>query len=233
MKRLVYTIFAAILLFAATLKVSAQTEETRQVSGFNSLAAGGPFNVHVKINGTESLKISGNADVIKDIETEVKDGKLAIRFKNDAEWRHHNSSKIDIEVTAKLLSSLSNAGSGNIKVDGEVSGDNVNVTLSGSGMITSAVKSGKLHAVISGSGSIHLNGTANESDLVVTGSGQFMAKELKTTSASTKITGSGSIYIAAEKNISSRITGSGNVVYSGSATVDSKTTGSGSVRKAD
>jgi hypothetical protein len=233
MKRLVYTIFAAMLVVAATLKVSAQSEETRQVSGFNSLSSGGPFNVHVKIDGTESLKISGNADVIKDIETEVKDGKLAIRFKKDSEWKHNNSSKIDIEVTAKSLSSLVNAGSGNMKVDGEVSGDNVNVALSGSGMITSAVKSGKLHAVISGSGSIHLNGTANESDLVITGSGRFMAKELKTGLASTKITGSGNIYITAEKNISSHITGSGNVIYSGSATVDSKTTGSGSIHRAN
>jgi hypothetical protein len=120
MKRLVYSIFAAMLVFAATLKVSAQSEETRQVSGFNSLASGGPFNVHVKINGTEGLKISGNADVIKDIETEVKDGKLSIKFKKDSEWKHNNSSKIDIEVTAKSLSSLVNAGSGNMKVAAKV-----------------------------------------------------------------------------------------------------------------
>jgi len=233
MKRLVYTLFAAMLVFAATLKVSAQAEETRQVSGFNSLASGGPFNVHVKINGTESLKISGNADVIKDIETEVKDGKLSIKFKKEAEWKHHDSGKIDIEVTAKSLSSLINAGSGNIKVDGEVSGDNVDVVLSGSGVITSAVKSGKLHAVISGSGSIHLNGTADDSKIVISGSGDVIAKELKTGSAAVTISGSGNAYFAADKTISSVITGSGSVVYSGNATVKSKTAGSGSVHKAN
>jgi hypothetical protein len=82
MKRISNTIFAAILLFAATLTASAQTEESRQVSGFNSIASSGPFNVHVNINGTESLKISASSEIMSEIETVVEDGKLEIKFKH-------------------------------------------------------------------------------------------------------------------------------------------------------
>jgi hypothetical protein len=233
MKRFSYTILATLVIFATTLKASAQNE-TRQVSGFTSLASSGPFNVHVNINGTESLKISADAKIIEDIETVVEGGKLEIKFKHNHRWNDDSERSIDIYVTAKSLSALTNAGSGSIKVEGTVSGDNVSVVLSGSGDIESSVKSGNLHATISGSGTIHLNGSADETKVTITGSGEVKAKELKTGSASVLITGSGSAYFTADKTVSAHIVGSGNVVYSGSATItDSRTVGSGSVSKAD
>ena len=234
MKRITYGIFAAMLVIAATLKASAQSEETRHVSGFNSLTSSGPFDVHVNINGTESLKISANRDIISEIETVVEDGKLEIKFKHHNDWNHDHIGNIDVYVTAKSLSSLVNAGSGSIKVEGVVSGSNVDVVLSGSGDIESAVKSERLHATISGSGSIHLKGSAEDTKVTITGSGEMQGKQLKTSSASVMIAGSGSAYFSADKTVSAHIVGSGSVVYSGNASVtDSKTVGSGSVSKAD
>lgn len=225
--------FAAVLLLAATLKVSAQSEESRQVSGFHGIASAGPFDVHVKIDGTESLKISASSDIMGEIETKVEDGKLEIKLKHH-DWGRNHIGRIDIYVTAKSLSSLANAGSGSIKVDGVISGENVTINLSGSGSIFSAVKSGNFHASISGSGSMHLSGSASETKLSIAGSGEMNAKEFKTGSASVAIAGSGSAYFAAEKEISASIVGSGNVVYTGSATISSnKTIGSGRVSKAD
>jgi len=96
MKKIIYTIFAVILIAAATLKASAQSDETRQVSGFSSIASYGPFNIHVKIDGTESLKISASTDVIKEMETVVEDGKLKIKFKTHIQWNEENYGKIDI-----------------------------------------------------------------------------------------------------------------------------------------
>jgi len=234
MKKIVYSVFTAILLIAAVLKVSAQSEQTRQVSGFNSIASGGPFDVHVKINGTESLKLKASPDIINEIETVVEGGKLKIRFKHHHEWNNENTGRIDVYVTAKSLSGVDNAGSGSIKIDGTVNGENVRLNLSGSGDITSSVKSGDLHISISGSGSIHLNGNANDANISIAGSGELMGKELVTGSASVSIAGSGSAYFAANKTVSASIVGSGNVIYSGNATTgDVRTIGSGRVSKSE
>ena len=222
-----------ILLVIATLKLSAQSEQTRQVSGFNSIASAGPFNVHVKINGTESLKINAGSNIINEIETVVESGKLEIKFKHHHEWNYENTGRIDVYVTAKSLSALYNAGSGSIKVDGELRGDAVNIQLSGSGDIASAVKSADIHIAVSGSGSIHLNGSSGNANVSIAGSGEMLGKEFKTGSASISITGSGNVYLVANKDISARIIGSGSVIYSGNASVDSKTIGSGRVTKAD
>jgi cytoskeletal protein CcmA (bactofilin family) len=235
MKRFFYTLFAAILVFVATSTASAQSEQTRQVSGFTSLASSGPFRVHVNINGTESLKLSGKSEILDKIETVVEDGKLEIKFKNHHNWNgDEDEGEIDVYVTAKSLSALANAGSGSIKVDGNLSGERVSIVLSGSGDIESSVKTAELHANISGSGSIHLNGSADAAKVNIAGSGEMNARDLKTNTASVMITGSGNAYFTADKTVSAHIVGSGNVVYSGNASItDSRTVGSGNVSKAD
>ncbi len=233
MKKIAYSILAAVMIIAGTLNASAQSEETRQVSGFNSIGSSGPFDVHVKIDGTESLKISASSNVISEIETVVENGGLNIKFKHH-NWNHGDLGKIDIYVTAKSLSALANAGSGSIKIDGALTGEKVNITLSGSGEISSAIKSDGLRVAISGSGSVHLSGNSSEASVQIAGSGELKGKELKTGSLSASITGSGTAYITAEKSVSAHIVGSGNVIYSGSAVIaESKTIGSGSVSKAD
>lgn len=230
MKRTAYAIAAGILLLVATLNVSAQPAETRQVSGFNIVASSGPFDVHININGTESLKISAAANIISEIETPVENGTLKIRFKRHHNWNHNHIGRIDVYITAKSLSALVNSGSGSIRVQGAVKGNDVRVVLSGSGDISSSVNSQKLEAIISGSGSIHLNGNSSETKVVISGSGEMNGKLLKTGSASVTITGSGNAYFEADRSVSAHIVGSGNVVYTGSAAItDSHTIGSGRV----
>lgn len=228
------TLFIITLVaIVATLKVNAQSGQSRSVSDFHSISSSGPFNVFVKIDGTESLKIDAEPDIINEIETYVEDGNLKIKFKHHDDWNHENVGKVDIYITAKSLSALKNAGSGNIKVEGELNGDKVSLSLSGSGDITSKVKSTELHIALSGSGSIHLDGKADDTNISIAGSGEFLGKELKSSSASISIAGSGNAYINAEKELSAKIAGSGNVVYSGNASVDTRTVGSGRVSKAE
>ncbi len=236
MKKITYSILAVFLFIAAATPVSAQSEQKREVSGFNSIGSAGPFNVHVKIDGTESLKLTGDAAILNEIETFVKGEKLVIQFKHEYDREHgsDNAEGINIYVTAKSLSALTNAGSGTTTVDGVLSGDNVKLMLSGSGSITSSVKSEDLHIAISGSGSVHVNGSTGTANISIAGSGELKGKELKTNTASVSIAGSGNAYLTAENSISGHIAGSGNVVYSGNAKVsDSHTVGSGRVTKAN
>ena len=233
MKNSIYTSLVALFIIVS-LQVSAQTvtEQTRQVSGFSSLASSGPFNVHVKLNGTESLKISADDALINDIETTVIEETLTIRFKKGFK-RDKSSNKIDVYVTAKNLKALVNSGSGSINVDGTINTNNFSAVLSGSGSISSDIKTKELRAVISGSGSINITGSASEASVTVSGSGNMRAKDLGTESTSATVTGSGNVYVAATKTVNARIIGSGQVVYSGDAKVQSSTIGSGKVTKAN
>jgi hypothetical protein len=230
MKRLSYLILSAAMLSLISIKASAQSQ-TRSVSGFSSIASAGPFNVYVKLDGNESVKVEADADIINDIETVVEGNTLKIRFK-DREYRHHNIHKAEVYVEAKSLNALLNSGSGGVKVDGTINTESFKAVLSGSGNISASVKSGDLHAVISGSGNIKLSGSAEDANFVITGSGEISGKELKTNSVTATITGSGNVYVQADKSVTGRITGSGSVIYSGSASdINSRTVGSGRVTR--
>ncbi|RKR85582.1 putative autotransporter adhesin-like protein [Mucilaginibacter gracilis] len=216
---------------AGSLSTALAGNQTRSVSGFSSIASSGAFNIHVKIDGTETLKITAPDDIINEIETIVENGTLKIKNKNEHFWNSDNykNQKVDVYITAKSLSTLINSGSGSIKVDGTIGTSKFRAVLSGSGSISTGVKADDVSAVISGSGSINLNGKTNSASLVITGSGSMNGKNLNTQTSSIVISGSGDVYISADKQLSSRIVGSGSVQYSGNATVNSTKIGSGSV----
>ena len=228
-----YTGFLIVAALGWMGSATAQQEQVRSVSGFNSVGNAGSFAVHVKINGTESLKIDGaDAETLAKIETNVTGGDLEIRWKKGSEPHHYNG-RIDVYVTAKSLSAIACSGSGSTDVDGMLKGGDVEVALSGSGSITSAVDAGKLGISISGSGAVRLKGKAGTSNITISGSGKLSADGLSTDVAEMLISGSGDTYITVNKTISANIAGSGSVHYSGSGTVSSvKTAGSGRVSRA-
>ncbi|MBS1524567.1 MAG: DUF2807 domain-containing protein [Bacteroidetes bacterium] len=236
MKRIVFILFPA-LLFTAAINVSAQQTQTRQVSGFHAIASGGSFDVHVRLDGNESVKVTAESGIMNEIETVVEDGTLKIRFKDHHRWYRddsENRGKIEVDVEAKSLDALTNSGSGSLRVEGTISAENFRATLSGSGDMSASIKSGDVHAVISGSGSIKLSGSSNDAQFVITGSGEMDCKRLKTSSVNATVTGSGNIYVEADKSIVAHITGSGGIIYTGSASnIISHTTGSGRVSRGD
>jgi hypothetical protein len=227
-----YTSLILVAALGLIGRVSAQQEQVRQVSGFDKVSTGGSFAVHVKINGTESLKIDGaDAQELAKIETKVTNGQLEIRWMRGSEPHNYNG-RIDVYVTAKSLSGLSNAGSGSMDVDGVAKGGSVEVDLSGSGSITATVNADKLDVVISGSGRTTLKGKASSTHIDIAGSGKLSADGLTTDVADARISGSGDTYITVNKTISASIVGSGCVHYSGAATIGSvSTVGSGRVRR--
>ncbi len=202
-------------------------------SGFHRVANAGPFSVHVKLGGTESLVLKGDANYLNEIETVVTDGgTLEVRWKDRTE-PHHYSGRIDVYVTAKALDGLVCSGSGTLEVEGVVSGGNISVMLSGSGDIVSAIDASNLKVSMSGSGNIRLKGKAAQANISISGSGKLSADGLSTDDAEVSIAGSGDIYIKANKTISADIVGSGSVYYSGTATISSvRTIGSGRISRA-
>lgn len=230
------TLFLTLVLMVAGASqmafAKAFADQNRSVSGFTGIASSGSFHVYVKIDGTESVKVNADDAIIDKIETVVENGTLKIRFKKEFGWNDHGNKKADIYVTAKSLSSLVNSGSGSIRVDGVADASTFKVVLSGSGSISTAVKATKIDGAISGSGNINLNGSTVNASVAISGSGSFDAKGLKTESTKVSISGSGDVYINAEKELSASLIGSGSVRYTGNAAVHTSKMGSGSVSKA-
>ncbi|MXV16050.1 head GIN domain-containing protein [Hufsiella ginkgonis] len=212
------------------IKHTPSDSETRQVSGFHGIASGGSFNVTVNIGSQESLKIEGDSEVLAKIETVVEKGILVIRTKRGMNWGW-NTGKVNVYVTARSLSTLTCSGSGSITVEDRLKSAELNTVVSGSGSIRLSADTKDYNAVISGSGSISIAGSATDASILVSGSGGFRGSDFSTSSTSVKVSGSGSVHVAAEKTLDAKLSGSGSVRYSGNAQVSMVKSGSGSVKK--
>lgn len=204
---------------------------TRSVSGYNGVECNGPFNVEVKIDGTETLRLDVDADILNDIESKVEGGVLKVQMKHH--WRNHsNVKRANIYITAKQLNYLGNGGSGNMVLEGTVTGSNAKLALSGSGNLRAAVKSGAVQLHLSGSGGIITKGSAGDAEVHISGSGNVDARGLTTQKVDASISGSGGVEIVANQTVSASISGSGGVEFSGNASIgETHYSGSGRVNK--
>ncbi len=221
---------ASILITVSSKKKA--SDETRQVSGFSGISSSGSFNVYITMGNTESLRLEGDPEVLKEIETNVEDGVLKIRNKKGSKnFNWGNNSKVNIYINAKSLSSLALSGSGNIKVEGVVKANQLSNALSGSGGISLNMDVKSYTGTISGSGEIKVKGKADNAKISVNGSGDFEGDGLRTSVANVKISGSGDVSVNADKTLNVGMSGSGNVRYGGKAEVNSTASGSGHISK--
>ena len=210
-----------------------QTQEERQLGSFKGVAISGPIKAFVKMGNEEKIRLEGDPDAVAQLITEIKDGILIIRPKTKwKDWnRKFDNSRVTAHITAKKLSSVTMSGSGSVEVQGPVNSTSLATTLSGSGAMKVPANVNSLTALISGSGNIEISGKANDASITINGSGNFKGNALTVEVAKTKISGSGSIYVKANKKIDAVTSGSGTVYYTGDPTIEKRVVGSGDVRR--
>lgn len=233
MKKHLSAILTLVCVFFMFTSATAQTT-TRTVSGYTGIECNGPFNVTIKIDGTESLTLDVDADAEKDVITKVEDGVLKVELKGG--WKKHRDIKrANIYISAKSLNYLGSGGSGNaVLAVGTITGQRAKIEVSGSGNLTAAVKAESILIGVSGSGNAKLSGSGNNTRISVSGSGEVNAKALQVNTVDASISGSGSIRITANQSVPARISGSGSLQYSGNAKIINEShSGSGRIEKAD
>lgn len=180
----------------------------------------------------ESLRLEGDDEVIKEIETVVENGILKIRNKKNDHWNWRSAKgKVTIFITAKALNSITLSGSGNINVNGLVKASRLTNTLSGSGSISLTADAEEYIGTISGSGEIEVRGNADKASIKIGGSGDFEGQNFKTSVADIQVSGSGNVKISVDKTLNAAVSGSGDILYSGNAKVSKTKSGSGSISR--
>ena len=226
----------AIILLVFTLAVvqARADEQTRKVDPFTEISLRIGANVHLEQGAKQNLEIVAKPSTLEEIITEVKDGKLIIRFPNkNYLWSAFQPGDITIYITTPEINGLGVSGSGDIIAEDEIKTKILDMAVSGSGNIRlSELSAERVKSTISGSGNIVVAGKLPAQDLsiVISGSGNFKGLDYRADDVSIKIVGAGNAGIEANKNLYVRLAGSGNVTYKGKPLVDQGVTGSGSVK---
>jgi len=224
-------VILAMVVNTAFSRSQSGDKETRNVSGFSKVSFGVSGDLYINIGPDFKVVLEGDKDVLRDILTEVKNGKLVIRKDN---WRFNLNEKVTVYVTMPELKGLGVSGSGKAEIKDAVKTSDMNLSVSGSGKLyTTDLVLSNLDCNISGSGDIIIGGNGNttRADISISGSGNYSGEQLKIGSADISISGSGNCTCNVTESLKASISGSGNVNYFGnSAKIDTRVSGSGHVR---
>ncbi len=176
-----FTIYT-LLLFAATSCIEEfnirgngiEATEARAVSTFNKVRSSGDFDVQISKGDVFEILVTAEENVLPYIETTVSSNTLLIDIKGVHNVR--NRLPMNVFITLPELGSVKQSGSGSIVTD-FFSGEKMELSLSGSGSISTAVDVNSVEADISGSGWMIITGDSNGSDLSISGSGNIDSSE--------------------------------------------------------
>ncbi len=228
-----------IILLAFTANVNAQwygkkikgngnvVTKTRNVSEYDQIAVAGSFDVKLLAGKEGKLTIKGEENLLEYLITEVKDGKLKIKWEKGVNI--NTTKELLVTVPFEDIEAVSLAGSGDVFSEDTIKTDNLKVALAGSGDMKLNIKASSISSALSGSGDIKLMGSSDNLKCAIAGSGDIDGYELSSNNVEVSIAGSGDIKVNAKENLKARISGSGDVYYKGNPRQDVKVSGSGSV----
>ena len=221
-----------MLVLCFVLTANAQTRETRNVGSFTKLSFKAPGKVYLRQGSQQKVEIEGKRDILNKIETKVEGSKLVIEPEDDR-WRWSKGDEITVYVTMTDIEAVSVGGSGNLIGETTIKGDDINLSVSGSGNMKIKVEaSGDLESDVSGSGNIELDGRCKTFNSDVSGSGKVVAAIISEGKADFGVSGSGKIEAqGSARTVKTSISGSGKVMAADLETnsCDITITGSGDV----
>lgn len=213
----------------ATAAIAADRREERPATGFHAVAMAINMNLEVIQDGTESLTLEGDPDVLADVETFVRDGTLDFRYRRDSRMRSHK--RINAVVHARDMDAIALSGSGNLR-SRALKADALTLSISGSGDVDiGQVTASKASLSISGSGNMKLAGRADALAVRISGSGDIAAPKLETQRTEVSISGSGRATVWAKRELATAISGAGTVRYYGDPTVAKAVRGIGHIER--
>jgi hypothetical protein len=183
--------------------------ETRTVNGFSSVSLEGSGRLVIHQGGAESVTVTSDDNILRDLETEVRGGTLVLGEKSGVSL--NPSRDIVFNVTLRKLENLDLSGSGVAQAKG--------------------LQSANLKIDLSGSGEVSAEGSADDLDVTISGSGRFRGESLKSRRTRVNISGSGSAVVASSDTLDAAIGGSGSIEYVGTPQVHQSISGSGSSRQ--
>jgi hypothetical protein len=203
--------------------------QTRQVSGFTTVALSGAGDLQITQTGTESLSIEAEDNVIPLILTAVTNGKLNMGFEPNVNVNLNKP--VIFHLTVKDLHELDLSGAATATI-GTLTANTLTVSVSGAGSVTcTGLTTTSLTATLSGAAKGTVSGAATSQTVTMSGAGNYQAADFLTKDTTLHISGAGNAVVAASATLNVDISGVGTVEYIGSPKVTQQLSGAGTVRK--
>ena len=204
----------------------------RETGDYEGVSIGGFFSAEL-VEGTEgTITVTGEDNILENVETEVVNGTLVIKIKDNKQLRPSSGKTIFISIPVEQIDAVRLSGSGKVVGNLKLKSNTFKVHSSGSRKGEFNIETKKLILVTSGSSHLELSGESEELDITSSGSSHLKGYGLQTDNLSVQSSGSSNIRITVNTSINVRSSGSSNIKYRGNPEkVSSKASGSSKVSK--
>jgi len=206
------------------------TSKQRNVGSFSGVDASGQVIVHVRQDGSSSVKIETDENLQELIEVYTSGNTLVIKTREG--FNIDPSRDIVAYVSAPVFKDIDLSGQCDIVGDSPLSGtEPLAMHVSGQGDITLEVNFPKVSTEISGQGNVKLKGQVTDFSASVSGQGDVKCFELVTENTALDISGGSDVEVTANKELTIEASGASSVRYKGNASVSQNISGAGSVKR--
>jgi hypothetical protein len=202
-----------------------QITQNQPISSVKRVELAIPASLEIIQGSVEELVVRGDESILAVLTTEVRSGKLTIRYEPGVQVRTSHLPKITLSI--QDLSGLQVSSSGTVKM-GSLNTSDFDLRLTSKGDISIlGLQADEIDADLTSSGDIHLEGSANKIELDLSSSGDFMAGDLKVQQADINITSSGNVTLWVVDDLRAKISSSGTIYYYGNPAVHENLSSSG------
>jgi Putative auto-transporter adhesin, head GIN domain len=203
--------------------------ETRDVSGFDMVEFSGTGDVEIIQDGTESITIETDDDVMPYVRTEVMGSTLHV----DLEFHDFRSilpTRLDVTLHVKDLGGIVASGAWDVHAE-VLDTTHLDAMISGAGTISiDALTATDLLADISGAGKMRLAGQVSTQDVSISGAGKYTAGDLQSDVVGIDISGAGDATLWVTGTLTVSVSGTGHVEYYGQPQVSFSESGAGTIK---
>ncbi len=192
-------------------------EEQRDLSSFTEIEIDNVFDVTLKIDTVNEIKITTGKNLINGIETTVENNRLYVKNANKCNWTRKYIGKVKLEITLNKLTYLNLNGSCDVSCDDTIKGNEIKIDdwadISNFNMIFDC--SSLTFALHAGTGNINLKGKVGVGYYWNHGYGYFNFYDLPTEYCYIMSNSTGNCNLSVNTEIGAKLYGTGNIYMKG------------------
>lgn len=205
--------------------------QTRNISGFTAIDAGGAMNVFVRQDSAFSVKVEADDNLQQHVIVEEDNGVLHVHQENNTNLQATGDLKV--YVTLPVIKDLQATGASTIVGENTFTGQDLNVAISGASRAELKLDYPNLSAEVTGASTGIFSGKAKDVKFTATGSSHLNCYDLFSETAIVEATGASEAKVFASVKLDAQASGASNVKYKGEATVNKDVSGASNVSKAE
>ena len=202
--------------------------EERSVSGFDKVAISSGMNLYLEQGSKEYLKIEAEDNILQNIVTDVKGGKLVIKYKNLV-CGISTREPVNIYLTLINLNEL-DASSGTSISSKEINTDSLKIDISSGATGEMAVKANFIDVNLSSGSTLKISGIAESQKVNLSSGVDYRAADLISKNVKIDVSSGASAEVSASDNLDVSISSGGSVEYSGIPAIVSNISSGGSLK---